>query len=173
MHTEKEIEIRGKILALSLPIEDCLSRIIFNFFLPQSRDQKTRNKFLEMFVLNLTLGGKNKIYQEILKLDRYREKVRAELKDSPMVLKNKTVKDFKTFKNTVQTNLNELIRVRNNIVHGSDMSKGFLTLENDEMVFANKLKMIKITKDFMADYTNLTSDTFNLLEITNGRLQAP
>lgn len=171
MSDKNDFEIRGKILSSSLLIEEQLNRIIYNFFIPKSIDKITRSKFLELFVFNKTFGGKYQIYSELLKTSRYKLKVEEQLKKKPVSLKKETIYEFDSFKELVSKNLSKLIKVRNDVAHGYDISKAFVALEDGEFVFANKNKFIKIINSDVEDYIKLTNETNILLNITQGVLQ--
>lgn len=171
MPEKKDFEIRGKILSSSLLIEDLLNRIIYNFFIPKSTDKITRNKFLELFVFNKTFGQKKQIYSELLKTNRYKLKVEEQLNKSPILVQNEIINDYESFKNLVSRNLTKLIEIRNVIAHGYDISKAFITLEENEFVLANKNKFKKMSNSDIENYIKLTNETIKLLEITKGKLQ--
>jgi len=167
----QEYEIRGKVLAESLKVEELLNRIIYNYFIPKSLDKETRNTFLELFVLNITFGKKYHIYSEILKTDRYRKKVIAVIEKSEIIINDENITDYKHFQKIVKINFQELVQTRNNIAHGFDISKAFLALEEGEMVYANKIKMIKINMGTVENFSYLTAETIKLLELAKRKIQ--
>lgn len=162
----KEIEFRGKILALSLKIEDSLNRILYNFFAQRSKDNDTRNIFLQSFILPLTFGQKINLYKQVLKTGRYQGKVMSKLK----TVNNFPVDDLTNFMRVVQQNLAEIISTRNYIAHGTEITKSFLTLSNDEVVFMKKTDLMKISNESLEKFSLLVKDTYLLLNITDGDL---
>jgi len=56
-----EVELRGKVIALSLRVEDALTRIIYNFFYPKASDDESKRIFLEEFIFQLTFNKKKEI----------------------------------------------------------------------------------------------------------------
>lgn len=162
----KEIEFRGKILALSLNIEDSLNRILYNFFAQRSKDDDTKNIFLQSFILPLSFGQKINLYKQILKTGRYQGKVMKELK----TVENFPVKDLTSFYKVVQENLAEIILTRNYVAHGTEITKSFLTLSDDEVVFMKKTDFMKISNESMEKFSKLVKDTYLLLNITEGVL---
>jgi len=164
----KEIESRGKILALSLKIEDCLNRIIYNFFIPESEDKKTRNIYLQSFIIPQSFAQKVNIYKEILKTERYSKKVIKKLKTNAEVL---YIDDFESFEKIVKQNLAEIISTRNYVAHGIDISNAFLTLEQDEVVLMNKLNLLKISNETINNFSTLVKKTYSLMNLTNGSLK--
>jgi len=166
-----EFETRGKILSSSLLIEELLNKIIYNYFILKSIDKITRSKFLDLFIFSKTFGRKKLIYIEILKMDRYKQKVEKSLISAPIELQTQTITNYISFKKAINDNLNELIETRNNIAHGFDLSKAFIALEENEVVFANKSRLTKINNKDVDNFIKITDETIKLLEITKGKIQ--
>lgn len=162
----KEIETRGIVLALSLRIEDCLNRILYNFFSQKSKDEDTRNIFLKNFILPLTFGQKVSLYKQVLNTGRYQGKVMEKLK----TVQDFPVRDLSSFVKVVQKNLAEIISTRNYVAHGIEISNLFLTPIDDEVVFIKKTDIIKFSKESIEEFSQLVLDTYKLLEITDGIL---
>lgn len=162
----KEIETRGKVLALSIKIEDCLNRILYNFFAQQSKDNDTRNIFLQSFILPLTFGQKINLYKQVLNTGRYQGKVMEKLK----TVEDFPVSDLSSFLRVVQKNLSEIILTRNYVAHGMEITKSFLTLSDDEVVFMKKADFMKFSKKSIEEFSQLVLDTYKLLDITDGIL---
>jgi hypothetical protein len=162
----KEIEIRGKILALSLKIEDSLNRILYNFFAQRSKDNDTKNIFLQSFILPLTFGQKISLYKQVLKTGRYQSKVMSKLK----ITENLFAKDLTSFMNVIQQNLAEIISTRNYVAHGTEITKSFLTLNDDEIVFMKKADTMRMSNESVEKFSVLVKDTYLLLNLTDGDL---
>lgn len=162
----KEFETRGKVLALSLKIEDCLNRILYNFFAQRSIDQETKSLFLQTIILPLTFGQKISLYKQILKTGRFQGKVLSKLKTE----KDFPVSSLSEFIQLVQKNLAEIILVRNYIAHGNEISDAFHTLEEDEVVFIKKANILKMSGKSLEEFSILIYQTYLLLDITHGDL---
>ena len=162
----KEIETRGKVLALSLKIEDSLNRILYNFFAQQSKDNDTRSIFLQSFILPLTFGAKINLYKQVLNTGRYQGKVMKKLK----TVEDFPVSDLSSFVKVVQQNLAEIISTRNYVAHGTEITKSFLTLSDDEVVFMKKADFMKFSNKSVEEFSQLVLDTYKLLDITDGFL---
>jgi len=157
----KEIESRGKILTLSLKIEDCLNNIIYNFFIPESKDKETRHLYMQNFILPQSFAQKVNIYKDILKTKRYNKKIEEKLLNTNEL----TIKDLQSFERIVKQNLAEIITTRNYVAHGIDISNAFLTLEKDEVVFMNKLNLLKTSNETINNFSLLVKETLILLNI--------
>lgn len=162
----KEIEFRGRILALSLKIEDILNRILYNFFAQRSKDNDTKNIFLQSFILPLTFGQKINLYKQVLKTGRYQGKVIVKLK----TVENFPVSDLSSFCTVIQENLAEIIYTRNYVAHGTEITKSFLTLNNDEIVFMKKADFMKMSNESVEKFSILVKNTYLMLDITNNDL---
>lgn len=162
----KEIETRGKVLALSLKIEDSLNRILYNFFAQRSKDQETKSLFLQTIILPLSFGQKISLYKQILKTGRYQGKILSKLKTE----KDFPVSDLNEFIQLVQKNLSQIVLIRNYIAHGNDISDAFLALEEDEVVFMKKADIMKVSGKSLEEFSNLIYQTYILLDITHGDL---
>ncbi|MBZ4042859.1 hypothetical protein [Flavobacterium hibisci] len=162
----KEVEFRGRILALSLKIEDSLNRILYNFFAQRSKDDDTKSIFLQNFILPLTFGQKINLYKQVLKTGRYQGKVMAKLK----TVENFPVSDLSNFYKVIQENLAEIIYTRNYVAHGTEITKSFLTLSDDEVVFMKKADFMKMSNESIEKFSLLVKDTYVMLDITDGDL---
>lgn len=162
----KEIETRGKVLALSLRIEDCLNRVLYNFFAQRSEDEDTQSIFLQNFILPLTFGQKVSLYKQVLNTGRYQGKVMEKLK----TVEEFPVSDLSSFVRVVQKNLAEIISTRNYVAHGIEITKSFLTLSDDEVVFMKKADFMKFSQKSIEEFSQLVFDTYKLLDITDGIL---
>ena len=58
-----EIRIRGQIIALSLKLEDILTKIIYSTFKPICENEEVLNLYLEEFILPIAFGKKISLFK--------------------------------------------------------------------------------------------------------------
>lgn len=158
-----EIELRGKVIAMSLRVEDALTKLIYSFFYPNSSDKETAMIYLEELISPLTFNTKKEILKKIYKSPRYKNVLEKYLIENEMVGLNKSFKDYNDYTKYSLNLIAEVITERNILAHGNDITGGFISLNKDEMIIANKSKFYKFSEDFMTEYSDKTLKAFLML----------
>jgi hypothetical protein len=154
-NNKTEIELRGKVIAMSLAVEDSLTRLIFNFFYPKHSDKETMDIYLNEFVFPKTFNQKKELLKSIYKTERYKNTLNKYLTEKRIIGADKELKSYEDYTKYVLNLLTEIISERNIMAHGYNMTGGFSALEENEMILANKAKFYKFSFD---DYSQKFSD---------------
>lgn len=162
---QDEIEFRGKILAMCIEVEDALTKIIYNYFLPNKYDKFTRPLFLKEIVLPLTFSKKKDIFKRIAKSDYYKNKLSNYLLEKKLINpeNHKAYKSYDSYLNALMNLLKEISEVRNIAAHGKNMSSAFVSLEENEIILGNKLNFYKYDSEFLEEYKSKTLQAFMML----------
>lgn len=71
-----EVKIRGQIIAISLKLEDILTKLIYLTFKPKNDNKEVLNLYLEEFIFPIAFGKKVSLFKQLLKTDYYQNKLR-------------------------------------------------------------------------------------------------
>ena len=150
-------ELRGKIISMTLEVEESLNQIIFDFFYPKFSDRKVIDIFLKKIVFSFTFDKKIELYKDITKTERYKNKLSDYLEKKSFKESESEIKDYETYITYLFTLLRKIQKNRNFIAHGYDMSGGFQNLKKDEFILGNKMKLEKFDDKFSEEFSR---DTF-------------
>lgn len=169
MNKNIEIELRGKIIASSLSVEDAITRIIHNFLYPKSKDKESRMIYFREIIIPLTFGKKKELLKKIFKTERYKNLISPILVEENIIGNLCQFKEYNNYTAYIITSLDEIIKDRNIIAHGYDMSLGFPYLASKgDIVLSNKTKMYKYSEENINDFYKKTKQLtyyLNLLHI--------
>ena len=156
-NNKTEIELRGKVIAMSLAVEDYLTNLIFNFFYPKNSDKETIDIYLNKLVFPKTFSQKKELLKSIYKTDRYKNVLNKYLTEKNIIGNDKEFKDYEDYTKYVLNLLTEIISERNIIAHGYNMTGGFSALQENEMILVNKTNFYKFSfDDFSKEFSNKT-----------------
>lgn len=142
-----EIELRGKVIALSLTLEDSITRIIHNFLYPRSEDKESIMIYFNEIIIPLSLNKKKDILKKILCTKRYKDLITPKLNKDSILGKENQFENYEIYCSFLIRNIEEIIKERNIVAHGYDFSYGFPSLaENGNIILANKTNMYKYSK---------------------------
>ena len=161
---DSEYELRGKVLAMSLEVENQIARLIYSFFYPKTSDKETINIFLNDFILTKTFSNKKEILQKIYKTERYKSNLNKNLLEKNIIGPDKELKNYEAYTKYLINLLTEIIKERNIIAHGTNFSSGFMTLQEDELILANKSKFYKYSSnDYLEKFKEKSLKAFLML----------
>ena len=154
-----EIRVRGQIIALSLKLEDILTKIIYSTFKPICENEEVLNLYLEEFILPIAFGKKISLFKQVLKTEKYQTKIKLYLESNSSITKNRNISTAKELTNFLDLNLSETLKTRNLIAHGlnvNDLVAEEVDLDNGNIIFANKLKSEILNKNSLKDFSENT-----------------
>ena len=162
MQIDEEIKTRGQILALSLRLEDMITKIIYSTLKPKKDEGELLKIYLDEMILPLQFSKKIGLIKKIIKTDIYKEKIEKYLQTKPSVLTRDNIKNVDDFIQYLCRKFSKILETRNIIAHGmeiTDLANQVLELNKGELVLANKLKATKF------DLEKLKSESENILKM--------
>lgn len=154
-----EIKIRGQVLAVSLKLEDLLTKVIYSTFAPKDKSQDVLDLYLEEFILPTFFGRKVELFKKLLKTKTYQKKTEIVIDKKLSILKEREIFSTIELIEFLNKNLSEIVKTRNLIAHGKNlnyMNISEVDISKGDIVFANKLKAEIINQESLNAYTEKT-----------------
>ncbi|MBI9039566.1 MAG: hypothetical protein JEY97_15665 [Bacteroidales bacterium] len=154
MSIDKEIKVRGQIIALNLRLEDLITKILYKFFLPQQSDEIIKNLYLNEFILPMQYGKKIDLFKKIIKSEIYRNKIEKYIQSGSDFLKNRGITTIEEFDNFLGRSLSNVIKHRNMVAHGfniSELASETIELRDEDIILANKLNPERLSMDSLKE----------------------
>jgi len=73
---KSEIKIRGKIISISLVLEQKIEYAIYDAFMPRINERKIRKLYIEEFIKPIQFEKKVRLFNELLKTEFYQKKLK-------------------------------------------------------------------------------------------------
>ena len=161
-----EIELRGKVIAASLDVEDSMTRIIHNFLYPKSQDKESKLIYLKELIMPLSFSKKKEILKQIIKSKRYKKLISPIMNEKNIIGESNEFENYEKYTSFVLETISEIIKDRNIIAHGYDISAALPSLiENGYTVLANKTKSYKYSEEDVNEFYYKAERITNFLSL--------